>query len=116
MERHLRMFAKLGLRSTDLLLKTEMHAILPKNIVEILQKYFVKMPKNGEERLPTMPKIDISVTAMPSIQKLKALHFLDIKASEMLVAPRILECFGLPWSTLVCYSLPWSAIVCLGVL
>ena len=39
-----------------------------------------------------------------------------IKASEMLVAPRISECFGLPWSALVCYSLPWSAIVCLGLL
>ena len=31
-----------------------------------------------------------------------------IKASEILVAPRILECFGLPWSALVCYSLPWT--------
>ena len=39
-----------------------------------------------------------------------------IKASEMLVAPRISECFGLPWSAFVCYSLPWSAIVCLGLL
>ena len=39
---------------------------------------------------------------------------MKIKASEMLVAPRISECFGLPWSALVCYSLPWSAIVCLG--
>ena len=28
-----------------------------------------------------------------------------IKASEMLVAPRISECFGLPWSALFCYSL-----------
>ena len=28
-----------------------------------------------------------------------------IKASEMLVAPRISECFGLPWSALVCCSL-----------
>ena len=28
-----------------------------------------------------------------------------IKAPEMLVAPRISECFGLPWSALVCYSL-----------
>ena len=37
-----------------------------------------------------------------------------IKASEILVAPRISECFGVPWSALVCYSLPWSAIVCLG--
>ena len=41
---------------------------------------------------------------------------LKIKASEMLVAPRISECFGLPWSALVCYSLPFSAIVCLGLL
>ena len=39
-----------------------------------------------------------------------------IKASEMLVAPRISECFGLPWSALVCCSLPWSALVCLGLL
>ena len=28
-------------------------------------------------------------------------------ALEMLVAPWILQCFGLPWSALVCYSLPW---------
>ena len=36
----------------------------------------------------------------------------EIKASEMLVAPRILECFGLLKSAWVCYSLPrtWSAI------
>ena len=39
-----------------------------------------------------------------------------IKASEMLEAPWISECFGLPWSALVCFSLPWSAIVCLGLL
>ena len=31
----------------------------------------------------------------------------------MLVAPRIPECFDLPWSAFVCYSLPWSTIVCL---
>ena len=47
-----------------------------------------------------------------------------IKASEMLVALRISECFSLPWSALICYSLllsalvyyslPWSAIVSLG--
>ena len=42
------------------------------------------------------------------------MDLLLIKASEMLVARRISECFGLPWSALVCYSLPWSAIVCLG--
>ena len=42
----------------------------------------------------------------------------QIKASEMLVAPRISECFGLGLLkfALVCYSLPWSAIVCLGLL
>ena len=40
----------------------------------------------------------------------------SIKASEMLVAPRISECFGLAWSALVCYGLPWSAIVCLSLL
>ena len=40
---------------------------------------------------------------------------LQKKASEILVAPRISECFGLPWSALVCYSLHWSAIVCLGL-
>ena len=27
-------------------------------------------------------------------------------ALEMLVAPRISECFGLTWSAFVCYSLP----------
>ena len=54
MERHLRMFAKLGLRSTDLLLKTEMHAMLPRNIVEILQKYFVKISTTTKwRRTPT---------------------------------------------------------------
>ena len=36
----------------------------------------------------------------------------EIKASKMLVAPRISECFGLLQSALVCYSLPWSAMVC----
>ena len=38
MERHLRMFAKLGLRSTDLLLNTEMHAMLP--ATEMLEKCY----------------------------------------------------------------------------
>ena len=37
-------------------------------------------------------------------------------ASDMLVAPRISECFGMPWSDLVSYTLPFSAIVCLGLL
>ena len=32
----------------------------------------------------------------------------------MLVAPRISQGLGLPWSAFVCYSLPWSARVCLG--
>ena len=41
---------------------------------------------------------------------------IEIKASKMLVAPRISECFGLPWPALVCYCLLWSAIVCLGLL
>ena len=39
-----------------------------------------------------------------------------IKASEMLEAPRISECFGLPLSALICYNVPWSAIVCLDLL
>ena len=34
-----------------------------------------------------------------------------LKASEMLVAPRISEYFGLPWSALICYSLPWMLLV-----
>ena len=47
----------------------------------------------------------------------KIFTFVKIKASEMLVAPRISEFFGLLWSALVCYSLPWtwSATVCLGL-
>ena len=47
-------------------------------------------------------------------EDIKVVKYVIIKASEMLVAPPISECFGLPWSALVCYSLPWSAIVCLG--
>ena len=31
----------------------------------------------------------------------------EIKAWELLVAPRVSECFGLPWSALVWYSLHW---------
>ena len=34
------MFAKLGLRSTDLLLNTEMHAMLPANVIEIFYKCY----------------------------------------------------------------------------
>ena len=37
-----------------------------------------------------------------------------IKASEMLVAPRISECFDLPWSALVCYSLLTSSFAPFG--
>ena len=32
---------------------------------------------------------------------------LQIKASEMLVAPRISECFGMPWSAIVCPGLQY---------
>ena len=37
-----------------------------------------------------------------------------IKASEMLVAPRISECFDLSWSALVCYSLLTSSFAPFG--
>ena len=37
-----------------------------------------------------------------------------IKALEMLVAPRISECFDLPWSALVCYSLLTSSFAPFG--
>ena len=37
-----------------------------------------------------------------------------IKASEMLVAPWISECFDLPWSALVCYSLLTSSFAPFG--
>ena len=40
--------------------------------------------------------------------------WLGIKASEMLVAPRISKCFGLPWSALVCYSLLTSSFAPFG--
>ena len=36
----MRMFAKLGLRSTDLLLNTEMHAMLPANVKGIFLKCY----------------------------------------------------------------------------
>ena len=51
---------------------------------------------------------------LPQTNFLHVTLLLSIKASEMLVAPPISECFGLPWSALVCYSLPWSVVVCLG--
>ena len=38
----------------------------------------------------------------------------NIKASEMLVAPRISECFDLPQSALVCYSLLTSSFAPFG--
>ena len=39
---------------------------------------------------------------------------IQIKASEMLVAPWISECFDLPWSALVCYSLLTSSFAPFG--
>ena len=37
-----------------------------------------------------------------------------IKASEMLVAPRISKCFGLPWSAIVCLGLQYCTFGTFG--
>ena len=57
----------------------------------------------------------VSIFVSPSsFSFVAALVKIKIKASEMLVAPRISECFDLPWSALVCYSLLTSSFAPFG--